>query len=360
MQTMTLTTREPVPEFGEDDLWSAVVHRDRQADGRFVYGVRTTGVYCRPSCPSRTARRENVTFHASGEDAERAGYRPCKRCKPDEPGLAERQAALVVRACRLVAASEDALSPAGLAEAVGMSRFHFHRVFKSVTGLTPKAYIAAERAKRIRGQLSSGATVTSAIYDAGFNSNGRFYATSSEILGMTASSYRAGGRDAQIRFAVGQCSLGAILVGATEKGVCAILLGEDAQRLVEQLQDQFPQAELIGADIEFEKTVARVVGFIEAPGVGLDLPLDLRGTAFQQRVWQALRQIPVGATTSYSAIAQAIGAPKAARAVALACAANPIAVAVPCHRVVRQDGALSGYRWGVERKSALLKRESAS
>jgi AraC family transcriptional regulator of adaptative response/methylated-DNA-[protein]-cysteine methyltransferase len=247
-----------------------------------------------------------------------------------------------------------------LAESAGMSRFHFHRVFKSVTGVTPKAYAAAHRARRVREELPRSGTVTEAIYGAGFNSNGRFYATSSEVLGMTPTNFRSGGTGASIRFAVGECSLGAILVAATDKGVCAILLGDAPEALVRELEDRFPKATLVGGDEGFEQWVAKVVGFVEAPALGLDLPLDVRGTAFQQRVWRALREIPAGSTASYTEIAERIGAPKSVRAVGQACASNAIAVAIPCHRVVRNDGALSGYRWGVERKRALLEREARS
>jgi AraC family transcriptional regulator of adaptative response/methylated-DNA-[protein]-cysteine methyltransferase len=246
-----------------------------------------------------------------------------------------------------------------LAAAAGMSRFHFHRVFKAVAGLTPRAYAAACRAKRVRDELDRSVTVTDAIYSAGFNSNGRFYAASSGILGMTPTGFRAGGPGASIRFAVGECSLGSILVAASEKGLCAILLGDDPDALARDLQDRFRNASLIGGDEAFEGWVARVVGFIEEPRRGLDLPLDVRGTAFQQRVWRALCEIPFGSRATYGEIAAAIGEPGAVRAVAQACAASPLAVAIPCHRVVRSDGTLSGYRWGVERKRALLRREGA-
>jgi AraC family transcriptional regulator, regulatory protein of adaptative response / methylated-DNA-[protein]-cysteine methyltransferase len=238
-----------------------------------------------------------------------------------------------------------------------MSSYYFHRVFKAHTGLTPKAYAAAHHARRIRAKLGRSNTVTDAIYDAGYSSNSRFYEKSDEVLGMTPTSYRAGGADTEIRFAIGACSLGSILVASSERGVCAILLGDDPDALVHELQDRFPRSNLIGGDSEFEQLVAKVVGFIEAPAIGLDLPLDIRGTAFQQRVWQALRKIPAGSTASYTEIAKRIGSPKSVRAVSQACAANTLAVAIPCHRVVRNDGALSGYRWGVERKRALLKRE---
>jgi AraC family transcriptional regulator of adaptative response/methylated-DNA-[protein]-cysteine methyltransferase len=344
----------------DDDRWTAVVSRDPAADGVFYYAVRTTGVYCRPSCPSRLPRRKNVRFHTTCQEAEREGFRACKRCRPTEASLAERHAGLVAGACRLIEAAEDTLSLATLAEAAGMSRFHFHRVFKSVTGLTPNAYAAAHRAQRVRNELRRTGTVTEAIYSAGFNSNGRFYAKSTELLGMRPADFRSGGNGASIRFAVGQCSLGAILVAATDKGVCAILLGDDASDLVRDLQDRFPRAHLIGADPDFERLVALVIGFVEAPATGLDLPLDVQGSAFQQRVWQALREIPAGATASYRQVAERIGSPAAVRAVARACASNTIAVAIPCHRVVRNDGTLSGYRWGIERKRALLEREAVA
>jgi len=342
------------------DRWAAVLRRDPSADGRFYYAVTTTGVYCRPSCASRTARRENVQFYSTREEAERAGFRPCRRCRPNGPGLAAEREAAVVRACRLIEAAEELPSLDALADAAGLSRYHFHRVFKAVTGLTPKAYAAAHRARRVREELARSDTVADAIYAAGFNSSGRFYATSADVLGMTPTSFRSGGGGAAIRFAVGECSLGSILVAATEKGVCAIRLGDEPEALVREFQDRFPNAQLIGGDPDFEQVVARVVGYVEAPGLGLDLPLDVRGTAFQQRVWQALREIPPGATATYGEIAARLGAPKATRAVAQACASNPIAVVIPCHRVVRKDGALSGYRWGVERKRVLLDREATA
>jgi AraC family transcriptional regulator of adaptative response/methylated-DNA-[protein]-cysteine methyltransferase len=343
-----------------DPRWAAVVARDAAADGKFFYSVKTTGVYCRPSCAARRARPENVAFYASGADAERAGFRPCQRCKPDQISLAEQRAARVAAACRVIEAAETPPRLAELADRAGLSPYHFHRVFKAVTGLTPKTYAAAHRAQRLRQQLERGGTVTAAIFDAGYNSNARFYAQSDELLGMTPSTYRAGGANAEIRFAIGECSLGSILVAASERGVCAILLGDDPDALARDLQDKFPRARLIGGDQVFEDLVAQVVGFVEFPEVALDLPLDVRGTAFQQRVWQALRKIPVGSTVSYTDIAKRIGAPKSVRAVAQACAANTLAVAIPCHRVVRNDGAVSGYRWGVERKRALLEREAGA
>jgi AraC family transcriptional regulator of adaptative response/methylated-DNA-[protein]-cysteine methyltransferase len=360
MTTTRSAVESSLPVTTDDERWLAVQRRDGAADGRFNYAVLTTGVYCRPSCASRQARRENVRFFASPAEAERAGFRPCKRCRPKEAGLAERQAAAVAKACELIEEAEELPSLDALAKAAGMSRFHFHRVFKSLTGVTPKAYADANRRTRVHDELAKRGTVTEAIYGAGFNSNGRFYASSSDMLGMTPTTFRAGGQGETIRFAVGECSLGAILVAATEKGVCAIQFGDDPDALLRDLQDRFPRARLLGADAEFEQLVARVVGLVEAPTQDHDLPLDVRGTAFQQRVWQALRAIPAGSTASYAEIAARIGRPKAVRAVAQACAANALAVAIPCHRVVRTDGALSGYRWGVERKRALIAREAAA
>ena len=345
--------------YGDDAArWAAVQRRDKDADGAFWYSVSTTGVYCRPSCGARAALRRNVAFHASCGAAEAAGFRACLRCKPCEAPLAERHAQLVARACRLIDASDIAPNLDSLADACGMSRYHFHRIFKSHTGITPKAYAAAQRAARIERALAREGTVTDAIYAAGFNSSARFYAGAGERLGMTPTAYRAGGHGMEIRFAIGACSLGAILVAATSVGICCILLGDDPDALARDLQDRFPAAALEGADAGFNDVVARVVGFVEAPRLGLDLPLDVRGTVFQQRVWEALRQIPSGATVSYAELAARIGLASGARAIAGACAANPVAVAIPCHRVVRNDGSISGYRWGVERKRALLERES--
>ena len=341
-----------------DPRWAAVVSRDRSADGTFVYSVATTGVYCRPSCASRRANPENVRFHDTAGDAQRAGFRPCRRCRPDQPPLRQLHAAKIAAICRIITTAQRMPTLAQLAKRAGLSVYHFHRVFKAVTGVTPRAYGTAQRAVRVQNELKNRSkTVTEAIYDAGFNSGGRFYEASSGLLGMTPTDFRAGGADTEIRFAVAQCSLGSILVAQSAKGVCAILLGEDPDALARQLQDRFPRAAIVGGDAAFDRLVAQVVGFVEQPALGLDLPLDVRGTAFQQRVWQALRDIPAGSTASYQEIADRIGARGSARAVAQACAANVLAVAVPCHRVVRMDGSLSGYRWGVERKGTLLARE---
>lgn len=342
---------------GEDRRWAAVSCRDGSADGQFVYGVVTTGIYCRPSCPSRRPKRENVRFFALPQDAEAAGFRACKRCQPQAVEAERRTLALVREACRRIETAAEEPRLAALAAAAGLSPFHFHRLFKAAVGITPKAYARAHRQQRVRRELTASPTVTAAALEAGYGSSSRFYDEGDGVLGMTPSQYRAGGGAETITFAIGPCSLGAILVAATAKGVCAIALGDDPALLLADLQDRFPQATLTGGDATFDRLVAQVIAAVEAPGLTADLPLDIRGTAFQHRVWEALRAIPAGETASYADIAEQIGSPKAVRAVAGACAANPLAVAIPCHRVVRSDGDLSGYRWGIARKAELLKRE---
>lgn len=338
--------------------WTAVRSRDASADGTFFYAVQTTGVYCRPSCAARPARPENVTFYATRAEAERAGYRACKRCKPGEPPLAERRAGVVAEVCRRIETSEEPPSLAALAEHVNLSAFHLHRIFKEVTGLTPKAYAAARRAERLTGELRASESVTQAIYGAGFGSSGRFYAEAPRRLGMKPSAFRAGAKDEEIRFATGTSSLGEVLVAATDRGICAILFGSSRAALVKDLEARFPRARLAHGDASFASTVAAVLQLVERPDLPASLPLDIRGTAFQERVWRALTKIPAGKTVTYAELARAVGAPTAARAVARACATNPLAVAVPCHRVVGKDGALTGYRWGLARKKALLGREA--
>ena len=361
MASIVKESARGVNNFTDDDSrWQALVNRDPAAEGEFLYSVQTTGIYCKPTCPSRLALRENVRFHATCQDAVAAGFRPCKRCRPTAESLESRHAATIAQACRTIEAADEVPSLDDLADSVGMSSFHFHRVFKKQTGLTPKGYAAAHRAERVRRELARRSTVTEAIYGAGYNSNSRFYESSNEMLGMTPKAFRAGGSGAAIHFAIAESWLGSLLVAVSAKGVCAILLGDNPDDLARDLQDRFPQAQLIGDDSGFEQLVAKVVGFVAMPTVGLDLPLDIRGTAFQQRVWEALRQIPPGSTVSYTAIAERIGQPKSVRAVAQACAANTLAVVIPCHRVVRTDGSLSGYRWGVERKGKLLEREQAT
>lgn len=357
---MVRTTAQSKPSNGLalKRCWAAVVARDASSDGQFYYSVRTTGVYCRPSCPARLANRANVAFHKTCQDAEAAGFRACKRCKPGKPSLAELYAQTVARACRLIENADEPPKLDALANQLKISPFHFHRIFKSVAGVTPKAYAAANRRKRVRENLNSKTSITKAIHDSGFNCSGRFYAEAAATLGMTPGEFRKGGESTSMRFAVGECSLGSILVAASDRGISAILLGADPNALVRDLHNCFPKANLIGGDRAFEDIVSKVVGLVESPARSLDLPLDIQGTAFQHKVWQALRAIPAGATATYSEIAGRIGMPKAVRAVAAACAANKIAVAIPCHRVVRSDGSLSGYRWGVARKRTLIAREA--
>lgn len=342
-----------------DPRWAQVLARDKSADGKFWYSVQTTGVYCRPSCPSRTANPRNVSLHEDLASAKATGFRPCKRCNPDGASQEADRAALVAKACRLIEKSGEPPALEDLAKAVGLSPSYFHRLFKATTGLTPKDYAVANRASRVRAGLAKGGSVTEAIYDAGFNSSGRFYEKSNKMLGMTPTHYREGGTNEEIKFAIGQSKLGAILVASSTKGVVAILMDDDPEKLVRDVQDRFPKALLTGGDQDYEKLVAEVVGLVEAPSIGHDLPLDIRGTVFQQRVWQALQEIPVGKTATYSEIASQIGMPTAGRAVAAACAANKLAVAIPCHRVIRRDGSLSGYAWGIERKQRLLEQEGA-
>lgn len=338
--------------------WEAVRTRDAAADGHFVYAVKTTGIYCRPSCPSRPAKRQNVTFFDTAEDAAAAGFRPCKRCGPDSDKAVQARRAMIARACRMIETAETPPTLARLAAEAGLSPHHFHRLFKQAMGVTPKAYAASHRSHRMRDGLTAGASVTDALYDAGYNAASRFYAEADSTLGMKPASYGRGGKGARIRFAVGETSLGAVLVAATDRGVCAIELGDDAATLVDAVQARFHAADFIGGDAGFDRLVARVLAQVEQPEAAFNLPLDIEATAFQARVWQALRKIPLGSTASYAEIARQIGAPRASRAVAGACAANPVALAVPCHRVVRTGGALSGYRWGVDRKKTLLEREA--
>jgi AraC family transcriptional regulator of adaptative response/methylated-DNA-[protein]-cysteine methyltransferase len=338
-----------------DPRWAAVIARDVNANGSFVYAVKTTGIYCLPSCPSRRAKPENVLFFATSSEAVSAGFRACQRCKPDQPTQVNE---LIVDLCRFIVNADHAPSLAELREHAGFSSYHLHRLFKRITGVTPKAYAQAHRMQRLRNNLTPNSTVTDAVYAAGYNSNSRFYAESNQLLGMAPKQYRARGSNTEIYFAIGECSFGSVLVAQSERGICAIALGDDPTVLLNELQEQFSSAKLIGGDADYEKIVAQIIGFIEHPTDTFDLPLDIRGTVFQQRVWQALQTIKPGQTVSYGELAQLIGSPKAVRAVASACAANVLAVAIPCHRIVRNNGDLSGYRWGVERKLALLTRET--
>lgn len=355
---MPALKKTPVTTTENDPRWAAVIAKDQSADGRFYYAVETTGVYCRPSCAARLANPRNVTFHASPRDAEAAGFRACKRCKPNGPSLRTQQGETIAWACRVIEGAEEKPATARLAKIVGLSPYHFHRLFKSVTGLTPRAYAHAHRAQKVRAHLPGSRTVTGAAFDAGFNAASRFYEKSGEMLGMKPAAYRRGAAGTEIVYALSECSLGAILVASSPAGICAISLGADSAKLVRELEEQFSKAHLRRGDKAYARTVAQVVAFVEKPALGLGLPLDIQGTAFQERVWRALRKIPPGRSVTYSELAQKVGAPSAVRAVAGACAANTIAVAIPCHRVVRKSGALAGYRWGAGRKRALLAREA--
>ncbi len=346
-----------------DARWNAILHRDRQADGQFVYSVRSTGIFCRPGCSSRTPRPENVRFHANPDEAIRAGFRPCQRCKPEQSSAPS--AEVVSSVCRAIESAVTAGDPAPqletLADKAGLSRFHLHRLFRAATGLTPRQYANACRAKQMLKQVKESATVTESIYETGFNSSSRFYHAAANTLGMTPSEFRKGAQNTAITYAIGPSSLGMLLVARSTRGICAILMGDSEETLRNNLQQRFPQATLVPADADFAETLEKIVTLTEQPrSTHINLPLDIRGTAFQQRVWQALQEIPAGETASYADIAQRIGNPRSVRAVAQACASNALAVAIPCHRVVKSDGALSGYRWGVERKKELLRREQVS
>lgn len=338
---------------------AAVRRRDPAADRQFLYSVASTGVFCYPSCAARPALAHNIGFHESRAAAERAGFRPCKRCRPDLPPRAEREARVVETACRRIEQAEEVPSLAALAAHVRLSPQHFHRLFRRIAGITPKAYAAAHRQSRVQRELAAGSRVTDTIYNSGFNSTGRFYAAAGEMLGMKPSQYRRGGAGESIRYTMRRSSIGIVLVAATERGICAILLGDERDALLSELTARFPKAKITLAKREFAAWVRQIVGMLDHPQqVPPALPLDIRGTAFQRRVWQVLRTIPAGQTLSYTEVAERIGQSAAVRAVAGACAANPLAVAIPCHRVLAAGGKLSGYRWGIERKRQLLKRES--
>lgn len=354
IRPMTMMTALPAEQ---DPRWQSVEARDRAADGRFFFSVSSTGIYCRPSCPARRPKPEHVRFFASATAAEAEGFRACKRCRPDRPETWTQNAEIVAEMCRLIENTEEIPELDALAKKAGFSPYYFHRVFKAATGVTPRQYALAHRAKRVREGLTNGARVTDAILDAGYGSASRFYENSDQVLGMKPTEYRSGGINTEIRYAIGASSLGNILVAQTERGVCAIFLDDDPDMMIAELKRRFPKAKISAGGAEFETIVAQVVAFAEKPNGPLDLPLDLQGTAFQQRVWNVLREIPAGETRTYSEIAKKIGAPDAVRAVGTACGANHVSLAVPCHRVVGSTGALTGYRWGVARKKTLLERE---
>lgn len=340
-----------------DPRYLALARRDADADQHFIYAVTTTGIYCRPSCSARTPRPENVRYYLGPEAAERDGYRPCKRCRPRDHSPVQGRARLVEDVCRYIDEQAHVPSLRELAERTGLSESHLQRTFLRCTGSSPAQYAKARRDDRLRRRLNGGDSVTRVAHEIGLGAGGRFHRVARSALGMSARTYRARGKDMRISFAVGQCRLGAILVATTEIGLCAVALGDDPQKLVEELQDDFSEAVFLGADSEFERVVARVVALVDGTDVGIDLALDVRGTAFQIRVWRALQEIPSGETVTYSQLAARLGRPSAARAVASAVAKNPIAIAIPCHRVVRTDGTLGGYRWGLDRKRALLLSE---
>lgn len=346
----------------EEACWEAVLRKDAACDGEFVYAVRTTGVYCRPSCPSRRPRRENTLFFSIPEAAEQSGFRACLRCRPGNVPVRDPQLDLVQRVCRLIEATPETESPLtleGLGDAVGLSPFHLQRVFKRALGITPRQYAEEWRVRRLKESLRGGEKVTNALYDSGYNSSSTLYAGVQDHLGMTPSAYRRGGEHMRIGYAIVPCYLGNLLVAATERGVCAVRMGDSAGELEGILRREFHAASIHQDEEALGGWVREILAYLEGAQLNLDLPLDLKATAFQRRVWQELRAIPYGATRSYSRVAEAMGSPRAARAVATACASNPVALVIPCHRVVREDGSLGGYRWGIERKKALLEREAA-
>lgn len=341
----------------DDDRWQSVVDRDVNADGQFVFAVQTTGIFCRPSCRAKHALRKNVRFFADAQQAQDAGFRPCKRCQPDKDSAQQHRLDKIARACQLLE-QESPLTLDEQAQQVAMSPYHLHRLFKATTGMTPKVWQQSWRARRLRDALAKGVPVTQAILNAGFPDSSSYYRKADQALGMTAKQFRKGGDNVSVRYTLADCALGRCLVAESERGICAILLGDDDATLVADLHALFPAAQDVPADANFQQRVREVIVAINSRDASLSLPLDIRGTVFQQQVWQALRAIPCGETVSYQQLASAIGKPKAVRAVASACGANKLAIVIPCHRVIRGDGALSGYRWGIARKAQLLQRET--
>ena len=341
----------------EESRWAAVVDRDRSADGCFYYAVQTTGVFCRPGCSSRLPKRRNVAFFSTPAEAESAGYRSCKRCRPKVVSANERTEKLIVASCRAIEQSEKPISLTDLAAAAGLSTYHFQRLFKKIVGLTPKQYGSTHRAKRFRGLLRSSLSVTDALYSAGYGSSSRLYEKTKEDLAMQPKAYKNGAKGIKIQYDFARCFLGWVLVAATERGICAVELGDDPATLSVQLRDHFPKADLEKAGSGFASLIQAVISFIQEPKSSSNLPLDIQGTAFQQKVWSALGKIKPGCTANYAEIAEVIGNPNAVRAVASACGSNKLAVLIPCHRVIYKDGRTGNYRWGVERKQLLLAHE---
>ncbi len=353
IQEINSTSMQPAA----DHLWNAVLARDASAD--FIYGVRSTGVYCRPGCPSRRPRRDSVSFFSSPDVAEIAGYRECRRCRPREGRTAPAGLVQVRDACAFIARHVD--RPITLAELAGRVRaspFHFQRTFSKLVGISPRAYQDALRARRFRGELRNGAALSAAVYDAGYGSISHVYEHSPTGRGMTPAAHRRGGRGEAIRYAVVDSVLGRLLIAGTSKGICSVMLGERDERLETELRAEYPNAELTRDESAFTACVRSIVAHLAGRRPHLDLPLDVQGTAFQWKVWRYLQSIPYGETRSYSDVARAIGAPAAVRAVARACATNKVCLVIPCHRVVGKDGGLAGYRWGVERKKKLLQKEA--
>jgi AraC family transcriptional regulator of adaptative response/methylated-DNA-[protein]-cysteine methyltransferase len=344
-----------------DQLWQAVIARDARFDGQFVFAVSSTKIYCRPSCPSRRPSRARVSFFNEPEAAEEAGYRACMRCKPQEHGVVDPQLKTVQRACRLLddAGEDEPLKLAELAQRLGVSAFHLQRTFKRVMGISPRQYVTARRFGNFKQLVREGESVTNALYDSGFNSISRVYEHAVEELGMTPATYGRGGRGVKIDYTIAESPLGRLLVAVTERGVCAVRMGDIDAELENDLREEFPAATIERDDKSLQETVKKVLQHLTDSEPHLDLPLDIRATAFQRQVWEKLRAIPYGETVSYGEIAKALGKPGAVRAVGRACATNPVALVIPCHRVVREDKTLGGYRWGLQRKQKLLDLERA-
>lgn len=347
-------------ELNQGDAWQAVVERDRRMDGRMVYAVKTTGIYCRPSCPSRKPKRENTLFFPLPEFAERAGYRPCIRCQPDLVENPDPQVKMARQVCRFIESHlEEPLTLAALGAQFAVSPHHLQRTFKRTVGITPQQYTEACRMSRVRNGLGRGEEITEALYEAGFSSASRLYSKASAQLGMTPGEYQRGGSNLRIAYTLVESLLGILLVAATEKGICAVRLGGNQAELEEGFYTEFHRANILRDDDALAQWAQEILSHLEGNLPNLNLPLDVQATAFQRQVWQTLQEIPYGSTRSYGEVAAAMGRPGAARAVARACAANPAALLIPCHRVIRSDGGLGGYRWGIERKRKLLDREKA-
>lgn len=353
-----LKIQVPNTTLSDEQLWQAVVSKDARFDGQFVFGVASTKIYCRPSCPSRRAHRERVKFFDLPEAAEQAGFRACLRCRPQDARVMDPQIELVQRVCRDLNASEsETLKLAELAANAGVSLFHLQRTFKRVMGISPRQYLASRRFSNFKQLVRSGESVTNALYDSGFNSSSRLYENAAEELGMTPATYSRGGRGVNINYTIVASPIGRLLVAMTERGVCAVRIGDSDTELEKDLREEFPHAHVKRADSLLREPVQKILNHLDNSEPRLDLPLDIRSTAFQRQVWEKLRAIPYGQTVSYGEVAKALGNPGAVRAVGRACATNPVALVIPCHRVVREDKSLGGYRWGLERKKKLLERE---